>query len=318
MAKIYISYRHTDQELAIRIREGLQALQHTVLSDAMLMPGDDWRATLDRSIRESDAVVVLLTERSIDSQFVMSEIGYTRAYSQATGQIALIPVIVGSISVPPVIQDIFAIRVLSEDAKEIVRQVNSAVLAFLGKKSAQGEVKKETQERIERNAAEYVEETMTLLKSRERSNKLVAYTCQILGLMSLLVTTGFAFYFAERHAIPIGNGAQWPGVVYEGLRGILVIALLISISKYCFSLGKSYMNESLRNSDRIHAISFGKFYLQVFGERATWQEMKEAFQHWNIDTASSFLQLQSGDFDPRFVDTIASVVKSATSGGEKK
>lgn len=64
------------------------------------------------------------------------------------------------------------------------------------------------------------------------------------------------------------------------------------------------MVESLRNSDRIHAISFGEFYLKAYQEKADWKEIKEAFQHWNIDGGSSFNSQNANDFDPKIFKNI--------------
>ena len=91
-------------------------------------------------------------------------------------------------------------------------------------------------------------------------------------------------------------------------------------SKYAFTLGKSYMNESLKNSNRLHAISFGKFYLQAYGDVVTPEDVKEVFQHWNIDKDSSFKELNSQSFDPRIFESaieIASVLTKHEKKGSK-
>lgn len=92
-------------------------------------------------------------------------------------------------------------------------------------------------------------------------------------------------------------------------------AMLREITKrktiVAFALGKSYISESLKCSDRIHAIAFGKFYLQAYGETATWADLKEVFQHWNIDRTSTFSSLDSAQIDPQILSLLADVVKSA-------
>jgi len=59
------------------------------------------------------------------------------------------------------------------------------------------------------------------------------------------------------------------------------------------------MTESLKNADRIHAISFGKFFLQAFGDNVDAKEVKEVFQHWNISNSTSFSGLDADKFDER-------------------
>jgi len=80
-------------------------------------------------------------------------------------------------------------------------------------------------------------------------------------------------------------------------------------AKYAFSLGKSYSSESLKSSDRIHAIRFGEFYLRAFGDKTKWGELKEVFQHWNIDRNSSFASLDVSQFDPKIVESMMDLIK---------
>ena len=69
------------------------------------------------------------------------------------------------------------------------------------------------------------------------------------------------------------------------------------------------MVESIRCSDRIHAISFGKFFLDAYGSEATRQEVIQAFSSWNIDNGStSFRNQSSEDYDPK-IDEIIKLLK---------
>ncbi|WP_090808310.1 hypothetical protein [Paenibacillus sp. 276b] len=73
------------------------------------------------------------------------------------------------------------------------------------------------------------------------------------------------------------------------------------------------MVESLRNADRIHAISFGEFYLKTYGEKADWNEIKEAFQHWNIDKGSSFITQSTTEYDPKILKQLTDLLKNIAS-----
>jgi hypothetical protein len=94
--------------------------------------------------------------------------------------------------------------------------------------------------------------------------------------------------------------------------------MLVALAKYAFTLGKSYMVEALRNADRRHAISFGEFYLKAFASQATWVEVKDAFQHWNIDRGSHFLSQDVREFDPQLVDTLAGLFRAIAARNESK
>ena len=69
------------------------------------------------------------------------------------------------------------------------------------------------------------------------------------------------------------------------------------------------MSESLKSADRMHAISFGKFYLKVYGSDDTWPELKEVFQHWNIDRSSSFSSQTTAEFDPKIIESMLEFIR---------
>ena len=98
-------------------------------------------------------------------------------------------------------------------------------------------------------------------------------------------------------------------IILVALKTIVVIGLLSACAKYAFVLGKSYSSESLKSSDRIHAIRFGEFYLRAFGDKTRWDELKEVFQHWNIDRNSSFSTLDVSQFDPKIVESLLDVAR---------
>jgi hypothetical protein len=111
--------------------------------------------------------------------------------------------------------------------------------------------------------------------------------------------------------------SNWSSSFAFAVVEVITIGLLAACAKYAFSLGKAYMSESLKSADRIHAIEFGRFYLQAFGETATGPEVKEAFQHWNIDRNSTFSSLDSAQIDPQIISLVAQVVASITGKREK-
>ena len=103
---------------------------------------------------------------------------------------------------------------------------------------------------------------------------------------------------------------SWESLAQLGLITILVVGVLGALSRFAFLLGKAFMVESLRNADRSHAISFGEFYLNAFGDKAEWTEVKEAFQHWNIDKGSTFIDQEAKDVDPQILQTALDIAKA--------
>ncbi len=74
----------------------------------------------------------------------------------------------------------------------------------------------------------------------------------------------------------------------------------------------------MKNADRSHAISFGKFYLDAYGASAKWEELKEAFQYWNINNESSFSKIDTNQYDPKFVELVVELSKIISSRTDKK
>jgi hypothetical protein len=176
------------------------------------------------------------------------------------------------------------------------------------------------QDRIERTSADYIEDALKTLGARERRYQRVAYCWYALGILALTAGIGTSTYLTREAipALPVLPSQGWPVFALVALKSVVIIGLLIAASKYSFALGKSYMSEALKNSDRGHAISFGKFYLNAYGEKATWPEIKEALQHWNIARESAFAALDSSEFDPKFLNAAIELAKAISGKGEGK
>lgn len=70
------------------------------------------------------------------------------------------------------------------------------------------------------------------------------------------------------------------------------------------------MVESIRYSDRVYAISFGKFFLDAYGLEASREEVLQAFSSWNIDNDNTSFRNQSGDdYDPKLSEIISLLKK---------
>lgn len=135
MATLFLSYKLEDRELAERLQSELESLGHTIRVDTnAVLVGSGWRDSLMRALMESDAVVALITERSLESPFVISEIGAARALGQTGRKMALLPVIIGDMPIPQFIQDLYAIRVRDPDLKSLrlpASDIDKAVRAHL-------------------------------------------------------------------------------------------------------------------------------------------------------------------------------------------
>jgi hypothetical protein len=93
--KVFLSYAQTDKTLAKIIVDGLKKAGFDVWEEMNeILPGDNWADKTAKALRESQAMVVLLTPEALQSPYVQHEIGY--ALGSKSYKKRLIPVIIGS------------------------------------------------------------------------------------------------------------------------------------------------------------------------------------------------------------------------------
>lgn len=190
-------------------------------------------------------------------------------------------------------------------------EINKLINSFIGEKIAKEEKAKEIQDRIEKTAESYITETIGELKKSERRQRYTALVWYILGFIALISGVGVVVFFSNLLTNNFNEDLNWIQIIYYSLRSILIILLLIASSKYSFTLAKSYMTESLKIADRIHAISFGRFYLQVFEQQINPNEIKEIFRDWNINNQNTNFSSQSvTDYDPKLIEKIIKLINT--------
>ena len=313
MAKVFLSYSRADQEVAAEVAAQLSDQGHDVFTDMLLPAGQEWQQALAEGLRSSDVVVSIISPDSTNSQFVMTELGAAMAYARESGKMLVLPVIIGHADIPTPVREINAIIDRDADPSRIANEIGRAIAHFIGSRTAAQEKQEETRQRIEKNAADYVGEAVAsqkLAEARYRRLGMVWYAAGLVALVAGLVFVALALIHVQP---PAGD---WTTFALMALRAVIVIVLLGACAKYAFALGRSFTVESLKSADRLHAISFGEFYLRVYGQEAEWQDLKEAFANWNIDRPSAFVDTRSSDFDPKLVELITNIVQAVT--GNKK
>ena len=82
MADIFISYKREDRRVAERLSIALEQLGFDVWWDFELLSGDGYRKVIERVIDECGATIVLWSELSRESAFVIDEATYSREQSK--------------------------------------------------------------------------------------------------------------------------------------------------------------------------------------------------------------------------------------------
>lgn len=156
--------------------------------------------------------------------------------------------------------------------------------------------REESRKQIESKSQSYVNTALTGLQTKEDDFHKIARIWSIVGACSIVLGILFIIYttLSGGYSFHSGVGFSWTYFTFITFRGLIVIALFAALARYAFIYSNSYMHESLKSGERRHAINFGKFYLEAYGADASWGQIKEAFQHWNIGNESAFSKRDSG------------------------
>lgn len=92
--KVFISHSHETKALAKKVGEALERVGLEAWNDEQILPGDNWAQKIADALRESQAMVVLLSPASFHSTMVLREIEYALITKHFNNR--LIPVLVGS------------------------------------------------------------------------------------------------------------------------------------------------------------------------------------------------------------------------------
>ncbi len=131
--KVFLSYTHNDSFLAKKIASALIKNGLDVWNaETEILPGDNWAEKISTALKQSDAMVVLLTPESLESRVVQREIEY--ALGDKSYNKRLIPVLVGSEesisseSIPWILQKLQIIRLSKpEQTDEGINKITEAL-----------------------------------------------------------------------------------------------------------------------------------------------------------------------------------------------
>lgn len=312
MTKIFISYAREDSTIAQRLTAELQQRKHDVFLDQQsIRVGAHWQEDIKRHLKDADVFLALVTTHSDKSYYFNIEVTSAISYVAHSNRDKLIlPVVLDQASLND--SDLGAFQALfgrTEDFDFLVKEIESAISRFEGFRTAQEEIKELQGRVLEENSADYIKETIEDLKEREKVGRQLASRWHFAGYATLVVSVTFVFvlwWMAERSFEKAA--LETNRLLFDAVKGVTIVALLLGIARYSFLLAKGHQLEALKNADRLHAISFGKFYMRVFSTQITSAELKDVFQHWNTSGSSDLSHLDVKKSDSRFVELFSKVI----------
>jgi TIR domain len=305
MPSVYIAYSHADREFASALVDQLISSGFDIYWDQMLTAGQDWGELLPKFLSQADAFVVIISNAGPQSTWVMSEVGRALGLSLERNRPFIIPVCLDNAGVPSPLAHIQAIFGTSADVAGVVGKVVTAVNASLASLSVRTEEHQKKVARVEQSANDYIRKSLADLRRME--TRYFRLACACYGLSAFLLSVcaiGFAMMLVPSHA-----KIEWQDFALSAGKTVLFVAFVSALIRGLYMLGRNFMMESIRYSDRVHAISFGEFYLNGFGG-TDWLEVKEAFQNWNLDRGSSFTSQNVSDVDPQILAIVLEIGKS--------
>jgi hypothetical protein len=188
-------------------------------------------------------------------------------------------------------------------------------------RALQEEHQKQVQEKIEIKVPEFVKSAIGALESKEKefAKKSTLWNVQggvalglsIVASIVALAYGGFAFNDAAKSNI------DWFFFSFLLIKGLVVVTLFAAWAKHAFNIGNAYMHESLKRLDRMHAINFGKLYLEVYGNDVSQADMKSIFENWNLDSDSAFTKVAQTSFEPKILEQVSQIITAASNAAGK-
>lgn len=194
---------------------------------------------------------------------------------------------------------------------EVAQRESELKRAEIELKQEKERLTEESRKKLEQTSRDYVADALEALSNKETKFHTISRIWSGVGEGALLV--GFALFVAITFTTNLADlkDMSWPFLVFTFFKGFVAVGLLLAVAKYSYMFSSSYMQESLKNADRRHAINFGKFYLESYGSTADWSEVKEAFEHWNITGTNAFSKHEAKTLDASVLEKALEIVEKA-------
>lgn len=302
--KVFISYSHQDKLLVEPLVAMLKEKDFDVLIDIFWEPGEDVYKRIDRELLQADVVIFLVTPSFNNSPWVEKELITASAYFSARNKPRLIPIVFEGGEMPGDLYGTSYYDANKHNYLSIFTRLTANLVALRDEQERSRKDREEKKEVFETSLANYIKKAMDRLEKNETKNMHLSYVSY--AASALLVVIAIVFSLCKTKTV--FSMDEWELSILQVASGVLTLTLILALSRLLFVLGKSFMVESIRNSDRIHAISFGEFFLNAYGSVATRDEVREVFGNWNIDNGSSFITQSPKDYDPQIIENIINAV----------
>ena len=312
--RAYLSYSHHDKEIAQLFHRHFTESGFDVSWDGDITYGSRLDK-LQSMILNCDVFIVIISGHSLESKYVQSEISLALGYMGTQGK-PILPYIRTNNHIPSNLLQ-YQCFMGTDDVEGDAVALTNALERILGSMfaaeetvqrtfAATREIVAEKAADVKENLSVYTDEVFKRLERNEKRDRRIALILYSLSVGFLAVATILSI---SKIRTITGDADILRSIEYI-MSDILTLAIVVALSRLSFTLGKAFMTNAIRSGDRIHAISFGKFFIEAYGEGATREEVRAVFGEWNIDKGTSFHSQSSSDFDPNIMSAL-DVIKGA-------
>ncbi|EBX8440575.1 toll/interleukin-1 receptor domain-containing protein [Salmonella enterica subsp. enterica serovar Oranienburg] len=311
MTNVFISYAREDVLIARKLTEELSRYGYNIFLDQQsIRLGSHWLEDMLKNLKNADVFIALVTEHSDKSYYFNIEVAGAISYVTNSNRSKLVlPVVLDKEALNNSDLGVFqALFARSNDMTNLVNKIVNAISRFEGARVAQEETKEIRAKVLKDESADYISETIEDLKAREKDGRQLSSRWHLAGYGALVASVIFVltlWFLAERSFVQ--SPLDTTRLIFDAIKGVTVVALLLGLARYSFLMAKTHQLEALKNADRLHAISFGKFYMRVFSTQISQSELKEVFQHWNTSGASDLSHLDVDKIDSRFIELFGKI-----------
>ncbi|PYG82206.1 MULTISPECIES: hypothetical protein [unclassified Pseudomonas] len=186
----------------------------------------------------------------------------------------------------------------------------------------QEEHQRQVQEKIEIKVPEFVASAINSLEGKEKefAKKATTWNYQGHGAIGLAITASIVafWYGAYAFSTAVKTNIDWFFFCFLIIKGLVIISLFAAWAKHAYTIANAYMHESLKRADRMHAINFGKLYLEVYGNDVSQADMKAVFENWNLDSDSAFTKIRPTNLEPKTLSQVSQIITAVSNAAKTK
>lgn len=230
MAKIFLSHNSKDKPFVRQLGNALIENSHDVwIDEAELVPGDSLIVEISKALADIDYVAAVISENSIDSNWVKKELSYAMTDEIAGQRVRVIPILIGNCTIPHYLRD----KLYAD-----FRNPGSFQPALLQVLRALGTPRSKNEQEV--SSQRQVGESILILRER--------HDLEIISKADR--SLGYYFLFTLVITIPLIGLALYMRNEFFAFLCLKLMAIQL-ISGYLFVCASHFSNEVLTNDKRI-------------------------------------------------------------------